>query len=345
MLIQSVIVVLCIPVLAGEICACYKFDSLLETLGFGQVNQQVVCYGLSSFFVCQPYRNYSNDNTSKQLHLNMPSYLAGLIEGDGSISVPTSYRSIKGTLKYASVSISFATKDRPAAEYLKSLLGHGSIHDKSKSNASVLTINGIDGLVMLVDMLNGEIRGGKYGQFELLVEYVNRKAGTHFDVMPINTSPLSSNAWLAGFTDADGSFQVRTSLEALYPRIALTIEISQAVTNKYGIDNFDMMSPIGKLFKCNLLRIRVNRPDPQYRVMPGSALSIMLVRNYFETYPLLSSKRLDFLSWCKIHDLMLVNQALNHKEDVLAIRSDMNNKRHTFNWDHLSSWPEAIKVV
>jgi heme/copper-type cytochrome/quinol oxidase subunit 1 len=41
MLSQSVIIILCIPVLAGEFCACLKFDYLLETLDIVQVNQQV----------------------------------------------------------------------------------------------------------------------------------------------------------------------------------------------------------------------------------------------------------------------------------------------------------------
>lgn len=48
-----------------------------------------------------------------RLQSHLGSYLAGLIEGDGSIVVPTSERSSKGKLNYPSIQIAFAAKDYP----------------------------------------------------------------------------------------------------------------------------------------------------------------------------------------------------------------------------------------
>jgi LAGLIDADG endonuclease len=50
-------------------------------------------------------------------------YIAGIIEGDGSIKVPKEKRSKEGQLLYPSITIIFASKDLPLAELLASLLG------------------------------------------------------------------------------------------------------------------------------------------------------------------------------------------------------------------------------
>src|SRR5271170_1617375 len=55
------------------------------------------------------------------------SYLAGLIEGDGSIYIPKSERSIKGKLNYPSIQIVFNLPDYPLALIILQKLGHGSI--------------------------------------------------------------------------------------------------------------------------------------------------------------------------------------------------------------------------
>lgn len=55
------------------------------------------------------------------------SYLAGLIEGDGSIIVPKTERSIKGKLNYPSIQLVFDLRDFPLALILQQILRHGSL--------------------------------------------------------------------------------------------------------------------------------------------------------------------------------------------------------------------------
>ncbi|CAG8976694.1 hypothetical protein HYALB_00008445, partial [Hymenoscyphus albidus] len=54
-------------------------------------------------------------------------YLTGLIEGDGTIFVPKTERSVKGNLNYPSIKIVFHLKDLPLALLIQKEIGHGSI--------------------------------------------------------------------------------------------------------------------------------------------------------------------------------------------------------------------------
>ena len=78
------------------------------------------------------------------------SYLAGLIEGDGTIIVPKSERSPKGVLNYPSIQIVFHLKDLPLALLIQKNLGHGSLARKKGVNAYILTVNNKLGLLLLL---------------------------------------------------------------------------------------------------------------------------------------------------------------------------------------------------
>ena len=58
---------------------------------------------------------YNTDNDDKFLG----HFLAGLIEGDGSMIVPKTIRNKKGKFLYPVVKITFVKKDKPLAEKIK----------------------------------------------------------------------------------------------------------------------------------------------------------------------------------------------------------------------------------
>lgn len=116
------------------------------------------------------------------------SYLAGLLEGDGTIVVPTSPRSAKGKLNYPSVQISFAAKDYPLISILRLSLGYGSISKRKMQKAYIYTINDRNGITAFVNLVNGFLRTPKILDFNNLSRYL--------EIIPksIDTSDLSSNA-------------------------------------------------------------------------------------------------------------------------------------------------------
>jgi len=121
--------------------------------------------------VCLPsfFRFYSKNSVNKEFNSKFASYLAGLIEGDGSIIVPKTERSTKGKLNYPSIQIVFDLRDFPLALIIQSKLNQGSISRKKGVNAYVLTINKLEGIILLVNLINGYMRTPKiYALYRLI---------------------------------------------------------------------------------------------------------------------------------------------------------------------------------
>ena len=86
------------------------------------------------------------------------------------------------------------------------------------------------------------------------------------------------------------------------------------------------------------LQIRVSKKNSYYIIRLENQNAIKLLIGYLDIYPLLSSKHLDFLSW-KIVFNEIINK--NHmtvegRKLVSLQKSQMNNSRTYFNWDHLN---------
>lgn len=145
------------------------------------------------------------------------SYLAGLFEGDGHIWIPQTERAPSGKLYTPHFCITFVLKDLPLANKLKEILGTGYIRMKDADNACVLMITNIDGLFKVVDLINGKLRSPKIHQFTKLVDWLNNKTGRDTAVLPLDTTPLDSNGWLAGFIDTDGGFKIRITEPSINP--------------------------------------------------------------------------------------------------------------------------------
>ena len=70
--------------------------------------------------------------------------------------------------------------------------------------------------------------------------------------------------------------------------------------------------------------------------MAHSKVSLNLIINYFNQYPLLSSKYLDYQNWLQILKLQQTNpMTSSYLDEAIKIRKDFNKSRSTYNWDHL----------
>lgn len=274
-------------------------------------------------------------------------YLTGLIEGDGTIIVPHLIRSAKGRLNYPSIQIVFHLKDLPLAMLIQKELGHGSLSRKKGVNAYILTINNIIGLLLIVKLINGKMRTAKIVSLNKLINWLNcRYENLGLDLNPLNKELLTNNSWLSGFIEADGHFSLRTTETGKYPRIECKLEISQRQKDHNNLDNYDFLNEIALLLLCEVKSIRITSKTPEYRVRTTSLKGNLILKNYLFNYPLFGSKYLDACDWLKALDIFKEGNHIKDKKiniEILKLKSNMNDSRSLFVWDHLQQFYKLNK--
>src|SRR5574338_48066 len=193
-LITAVLLLLSLPVLAGGILPALNPAICWEMLYFNITQSAGNLQDLNLIGILRDYtpeltvvkigigiftkKNYSTNSTStiKDLNNNFGSYLAGLIEGDGSIIVPTTERSAKGKFNYPSIKIVFNLRDFPLAQLIQKELGTGSLSRMKGINAYLLQVNNFEGVLKLVNLLNGNMRTSKINSLYKLIDWLNLKS-------------------------------------------------------------------------------------------------------------------------------------------------------------------------
>ena len=280
-----------------------------------------------------------------KINYNFSSYLAGLIEGDGSILIPKLERSNKGKLNYPSIQISFDLRDFPLAQVIQQKLKHGSLARKKGVNAYVLTINNFEGVILITNLINGYMRTPKIFSLFKLIDWINNRFEMEIRKKSLDNSLINSNSWLAGFIDADGQFSVRTTLVSKYPKIECKFELSQRQIDHNKEDNFSFLNIIADFLNTTVKSIRVTKPKPEYRVRTVNLKGNLILINYLNKYPLFSSKYLNYRDWVKVLKYFETKEHTKSEsiKEIVNIKLNMNDKRKEFNWDHLQNFYDLHK--
>ena len=357
--ITAVLLLLSLPVLAGKLtillalnlAICWKLLCNVNYIRQSAGNLRNITKGILrdytpkyfykifflSFHCCSIY-TYAIKHSMHETKVSpFSSYLAGIIEGDGSIIVPTSIRSAKGKLNYPSIQIVFHSKDLPLGLIIQKELGTGSLSKKKGVNAYVLSINSHEGLYRAISLINGNMRTPKINSLYNLIDFLNNSKKTYIEKKSLDLSLLNSNAWLSGFIEADGSFQVRTTITGKNPKYECKLEICQRRRDHNNYSNLEFLKKIAELLNTEVKEIRSNSSSPEYRVRTVSAKGNFGAKNYLINYPLFGTKHLDSKDWMKVVDMFVKNEhkTTEGKKKIMEIKSCMNNKRNVFIWDHL----------
>lgn len=274
-----------------------------------------------------------------------------MVEGDGSIKIPTSLRSQKGKLLYPSVTIIFAKKDYNLAKFLSAKL-EGTI-SKSSGDWFVLSLYKLSSLDNFANLVNGKFKTPKVEALHRLIDWLNQSG--KFDTikpLPIDESDIISTGWLAGFSDSDSNFLISFSKSelGLAKNIRLTYRLSQRQEYHRSLftSYLDILSEIAKLFKTKVTsyeRKRLNPKNDNSYVEKGYLITVVSLSSreelikYFTKFPLLSSKGLDYLNWVEAHNLVIKRQyrTISGSMKLEELKNSMNNKRIIFNWEHLEN--------
>lgn len=285
---------------------------------------------------CIKYVVRRSSNTSSS---NLGYYLAGLWEGDGHIVIPQTTHAPSGKKYTPQFAITFAECDHPLVLVLQSLLG-GTIRHKKENHAYVLTITSRKGLTNVINLINGKLHSPKIARFNEMIDWINLNTGSTISVKPLDKTSTSSNAWLSGFIDADGSFDIRVSLiqnGASKDRVSARLRLEQRMIDpNTGDSYFDVLSLIAASLGVTL-KTSTHNDVMYYLIEASSVKSRVLVVNYFSLFPLFSSKHLNYLDWLTCQDMILNKShiTVEGRHKAMVLKSGMNSKRIYYNWDHL----------
>jgi LAGLIDADG endonuclease len=309
------------------------------------------------------FKDLTNVNSS--INNQIGSYLAGLIEGDGTFAI----HDIKSTSKKYRpiIIIVFKKADLPLAEYLKNITKSGKVYIKSDRGYILWQIQDIVGVFNIVNIINGYMRTPKIEALERTINWINEYiTNNKFSKLPstklilnkinfiepksLDDSPIDSNNWLAGFSDADANFSInihkRSNKNSIRVQLYYRLEIKQ---NYHKLDSegkkvsfFPVMVKLGEFLGVNVLsrsRIKDDKQYYSYTVMAFNKNSLLKIKNYFVKYPLISSKYLDFKDWLYILQLQEYNSiTTSYLDKAKNVRKDFNKTRTTYNWDHLNDY-------
>jgi len=272
-------------------------------------------------------------------------YLAGLIEGDGSIILR------KGEKEKISPKIvfTFGKNEIPMYEKLQKTLKKGIIYTE-KSGVCRYSITNADEVINTVNLVNGKLRTPKILALYKAIDNLNRWRNANIVKLPLDTSSIDSNAWLAGFIDTDGHFSIKLTGEyasndnVTRGRVRCLFSINQSELNRVKREsNVPFMTQLANFFQVNLNYKVANsslfkEPAKTIVFFAQSDRKHYIITTYLTKFPLMSTKYLNYLSFFK--GLNYLGKRLTEQEilDIRAIKSSMNNSRTYYNWDHLNDF-------
>ena len=315
--------------------------------------------------------------------------------------------------------IVFKLADLPLAEYLQELTNCGTVYKKSDRGYVLWQIQDIIGVYTIVNIINGYMRTPKIEALNRTINWLNDYIGVNInsklpstklilsqiknlEIKGLDNSPIDSNPWLSGFTDADGHFSInihkRTNRNSIRVQLFYRLEIRQSyhrfthecsdahVMNAMGdilnddtlmrgsynghvendnenvaafsynasvpagtVDNegggqvsfFAIMSKIANYLNTSVLSRSRTVSDKQFFsfiVMTASKPSLIKTTLYFNKFPLLSSKFLDYKSWLHILELQQNSTMTTaYLNEAIKTKTDFNKTRTTFSWNHLKN--------
>ena len=295
-----------------------------------------------------PYKQVRNNSNYSY---KLAPYLAGLIEGDGCILVHD--KNTKAKKYRPKIIIVFNLADKPLAEKLSIELKIGKVISKPNAGHVILQILAKDEVLKIINLINGYMRTPKIEALHRAIDWINENDNSSIPCLSLDLSPIESNNWLAGFSDADGSFSItlydrkkdrkflRTNVQTFF-RLELKQNYSKKVTiDQGGSSYFFILTKIAAFFTVNLYtrtRYKANKEYYAFMVISHNSRSHQIVRKYFDTFPLYSSKYLAYKDWCLVQDLHK-GKSLNKQDldKIKEIKAQFNSKRKKFDFSHLNS--------
>ena len=261
----------------------YWWEEFLP-LNFGKIQELRQSAGNREYF------SGSSETTREKLNMDdkFRWWLIGFSEGNGTFIINKD-----GYLEFR---VTQSSTDAQVLFYIKKQLGFGSVSIQSKENKTHnFRVRNKIGIENLINIFNGNIiTKAKKTQFKLWLEAFNSKYKTNIQYIEPKLNVTLYNAWLSGFTDAEGCFtcSVLTSKDG-----------KNIVTVRYIIsqkDDIDFSKQVASILKGYITHLKDY--NGYNTIVNFSNLNTII--KYIDTYPLKTKKLISYKRWLKVYSLV-----------------------------------------
>jgi hypothetical protein len=232
--------------------------------------------------------------------------LAGLLEGDGHISLPSMGVTTLNRVLNPRIIFTSHINNLGLYAHVQSKLGGIGRFQSNGDKLIRYIIGDMQGIITIVNMLNGKLRTPKNHRLNDLINFINVKYYLSMTNSLLDSSDLGSNSWFSGFTEADGHFGVKI-IESNPKSDTRKISVSENISLKFVVNqrsydkpNKSSMLPIMQSISCFLssnIKSYLVKPNLN-EVLTISVQSIDklgFIVYYFNKYPLIGTKAKDFI--------------------------------------------------
>ena len=230
-------------------------------------------------------------------------WFIGFVEGDGSFTLNKD-----GNFEFK---ITQSSEDAQILFMIKKELGFGVVRvQDSVRNTHCYRVRDKNNILKLISIFNGNIfLDSRKEQFKLWLNAFNLKYKENISFLDKEFKPSLNDAWLSGFTDAEGCFTC--SVYDNKSNTAKLVRLRYILSQKGNSENMDHLANIlgGKkhFFKSY----------GEYNVTVNTTKLSPIIQ-YFGFYSLRTKKYIAYFNWEKIYKLV-INKKHNNPENLLLI--------------------------
>lgn len=268
-------------------------------------------------------------------------YLAGLLEGDGHISLPSIGTTTLNIILNPRIVFTSHINNLGLYAYIQTQIGGIGRFQKAGGNVIRYIIGDIKGIIILINLINNKLRTPKNKRLNDLIKFINYKYNLFIPESKIDYSDLNENSWFTGFTEADGHFGIKI-VEAKPKSDTRKRSVSENISLKFRLDQrsidkpnnapmLPIMEKIAFFLSCVVNNYKI-KPTPlevlSVSVQSNTKVFGFLI-DYFEKYPLLGNKAKDFEYWNTVYNIILTKRHLSvqGRLDIKLIAEKLKNNR------------------
>lgn len=277
------------------------------------------------------YKNQNNIHvfTDKD---NLGYYLAGLLEGDGHISLPSLGNTTLNRILNPRIVFTSHKENLGMYAFIQSELGNIGRFQIS-GNVIRYIIGDIKGIIHFINLIHGKLRTPKNKRLNDTIKFINTKYSLNIAESLLDKSNFLNNYWFTGFTEADGHFGIKyveskekseTRKRSVSENISLKFRLDQRAYDKSTSTSMEpIMSELASFLSCNLKSYTTAKNSVGLSLSVSSVNNIKSLVDYFNKYPLIGNKLNDFKKWEIVYNMIILKEHLS-VEGRLKIKTLIN---------------------